>query len=82
MDVEYASTDELIEELQKRTDHGIVSVSFAASVDDDAMNDRTVTLRRWWGDDHHCLGMACDVQSTVQQDLESYRQQYLDEQED
>lgn len=79
MNLELATTEELIDELNNRTEAGIVCVDVQASADDDGEGaaGKRATYRRWWGNEHTCLGLACDFQNVLADDLLNERRVYL-----
>ncbi|MFW9874471.1 MAG: hypothetical protein ACFFG0_15300 [Candidatus Thorarchaeota archaeon] len=58
-DLEFIPTVDLIEELLKRTDHGIISL---LKIKD---NETTQVARRWIGNSHTCSGLCSDLSRSI-----------------
>lgn len=69
-DLEIATTDELLEELLSRVDHGLVVLKRVMT--DELQHD----IRRWKGNSHTVAGMALHAQIAVLDELEeSYEEE-------
>jgi hypothetical protein len=77
MDLELASTDELVFELLKRHDHGLIVGMRIVSGQPDGNGNSTI-LRRWKGNSHCCAGLAHDITMDILGDCKS-RQRVIDE---
>ncbi len=61
--LEFMSTIDLIEELLKRADHGIISLLKEKD------NDHHQIARRWKGNSHMCSGLCNDLSRSILIDL-------------
>lgn len=63
-ELELVSTDDLIEELLNRHDHGVICLR-----KDDAKPDLNMIIRRWVGDFHIIIGLMFDASQYVTEDM-------------
>jgi hypothetical protein len=63
--LEFIPTDELMEEILKRMDHGVIGLIKIKDGD----NTQQIA-RRWKGNSHTCCGLCANLSSTILRDLE------------
>jgi len=61
VDLELVATDDLIDEVLRRVDHGIVGLLQAGTHGEDTFT----CLRRWTGNSHACMGLATDTNYAI-----------------
>ena len=66
-DLELVSTDDLLEELLSRVDHGIFS---ALQTGTHGGNNHTY-IGRWTGNTHTCIGLGADLNRRMLDDIRS-----------
>ena len=78
VDLELVSTDDLIDEVFRRADHGIIGLLQVGTHGDESFT----CWRRWKGNSHTCMGLATDATGAIMASLRDCEEPDDEEDED